>query len=62
MEITAQEQFPATLTTAMSESTIAAAPKNSAAIRRLMEEVRCEELTGFSAATAYNREHNRHNR
>jgi hypothetical protein len=62
MELTAYEQFPATLTTASPESTVAAAPQNSAAIRRLIEEVRFEELTDVSAAAHYNRQHNRHNR
>ena len=37
-------------------------PRDSAALRRLMEEVRCEDLNVSSAATAYNRQHNRHNR
>jgi hypothetical protein len=36
-------------------------PRDSAALRRLMEEVRCEEMN-ISAAAAYNRQHNRHNR
>jgi hypothetical protein len=35
--------------------------KDSATIRRLMEEVRCEEMT-VSSPAAYNRQHNRHNR
>ena len=37
-------------------------PRDSAALRRLMEEVRCEDLNVPSAAAAYNRQHNRHNR
>lgn len=45
-----------------SDSSVNTAPKDSAAIRRLLDEVRCEELTQSSAATAYNRQHNRHNR
>jgi len=35
--------------------------RDSAAIKRLMEEVRCEDMT-VSSPTAYNRQHNRHNR
>jgi hypothetical protein len=35
--------------------------RDSAALRRLMEEVRCEEMI-TSAAAGYNRQHNRHNR
>lgn len=36
--------------------------RDSAALRRLMEEVRCEDTNGSSAAMAYDRAHNRHNR
>ena len=42
-----------------SQSTL---PRDSAALRRLMEEVRCEDSNVSSASTAYNRQHNRHNR
>jgi hypothetical protein len=35
---------------------------NSAAIRRLMDEVRCENPDGPSASLGYDRAHNRHNR
>jgi hypothetical protein len=35
---------------------------SSAALRRLMDEVRCEEMTDSLAAVGYNRAHNRHNR
>jgi hypothetical protein len=35
--------------------------RDSAAIKRLMEEVRCEDMS-ISTPTAYNRSHNRHNR
>ena len=34
----------------------------SAALQRLMDEVRFEETNGSSAAVAYDRAHNRHNR
>jgi hypothetical protein len=43
-------------------SSICTPPRDSAAIRRLMEEVRSEEMNVSSAAAAYNRQHNRHNR
>ena len=36
--------------------------RDSAALLRLMEEVRCEDTNGSSAAMAYDRAHNRHNR
>lgn len=36
--------------------------RDSAALRRLMEEVGYEDTSGSSAATAYDRAHNRHNR
>ena len=36
--------------------------RDSAAVRRLMEEVRCEEKNGSSPPMAYDRAHNRHNR
>jgi len=42
-------------------SSISIPPRNSAAIRRLIEEVRGEEMT-VSSPAAYNRQHNRHNR
>ena len=35
--------------------------RDSVAVRRLMEEVRCEE-TAVPSPAAYNRQHNRHNR
>jgi hypothetical protein len=61
---TAYEQQPAapTPTLAALDSSVSAAPRDSAALRRLMDEVRCEELTVSSAAMHYNRQHNRHNR
>ena len=36
--------------------------RDSAALRRLMEEVRCEGMNVSSPAMAYDRAHNRHNR
>jgi hypothetical protein len=37
-------------------------PRDSVALQRLMDEVRCEEVNGSSVRTAYDRAHNRHNR
>ena len=37
-------------------------PRDSVAIRRLMEEVRFDKASGLSASGAYDRAHNRHNR
>jgi hypothetical protein len=63
METEPYDESPAnalpTLTAA--NSSISTPPRDSAALRRLMEEVRCEEMI-TSAAAAYNRQHNRHNR
>ena len=36
--------------------------RDSAALRRLMEEVRLEDANGSSVGGAYDRAHNRHNR
>ena len=36
--------------------------RDSAALRRLMEEVRCEDMSGSSGSMAYDRAHTRHNR
>jgi len=41
---------------------LATAIRDSVALRRLMEEVRCERAVGSSAGAAYDRVHNRHNR
>jgi hypothetical protein len=43
-------------------SPLTGAPRDSAALRRLMEEVRCEDVNVSSASMGYNRQHNRHNR
>jgi hypothetical protein len=37
-------------------------PRDSAALRRLMEEVRLDEANGLSTVGTYDRAHNRHNR
>jgi hypothetical protein len=44
------------------DTSVTATPRDSAALRRLMDEVRHEEMNGSSASTAYDRAHNRHNR
>ena len=41
---------------------LSANPRDSAALQRLMDEVRFEETNGSSVGTAYDRAHNRHNR
>ena len=46
----------------LSATTPQATPRTSAALQRLMDEVRFDESNGSSAATAYDRAHNRHNR
>ena len=47
----------------LSENTpVTNTPRDSAALTRLMEEVRLEETHGSSVAGAYDRAHNRHNR
>ena len=63
MEAVSCEQSPAKApaTPSVPSSSISTPPRDSVAIRRLMEEVRCEEMM-TSAAAAYNRQHNRHNR
>jgi len=63
MDIVACEQALATVNPVPSaaSSSISTPPRDSAALRRLMEEVRCEEMT-VSASAGYNRQHNRHNR
>jgi hypothetical protein len=44
------------------DSSPMAVTKNSAALRRLMEEVRYDDVPDSLAAAGYNRAHNRHNR
>ena len=45
----------------LADGPLTTALRDSAALRRLMEEVRCELADGLSAAV-YDRVHNRHNR
>jgi hypothetical protein len=47
---------------AATESSNTASLRDSVVLKRLLDEVRCETLPTASAATAYNRQHNRHNR
>jgi len=63
METVSYDQSPANAlpTPSAASSSISTPPRDSAALRRLMDEVRCEEMI-TSAAAAYNRQHNRHNR
>jgi hypothetical protein len=64
METNADEQSPASTTPVplppASSSTDTA--RGSAAILRLMDEVRSEDINVASAPGSYNRQHNRHNR
>jgi|HubBroStandDraft_5_1064220.scaffolds.fasta_scaffold238707_2 hypothetical protein len=63
METVSCDKSPANAlpTLSSASSSINTPPRDSAALRRLMDEVRCEEMI-TSAAAAYNRQHNRHNR
>jgi len=63
MEFTAYEQPAATAhpTPSAANSPVSTPTRDSAAVRRLLEEVRCEDMT-ISASAGYNRQHNRHNR
>ena len=61
--ITSEQPTSSTKPTELSVNTpLTATLRDSAAVRRLMDEVRCEEMNGSSASTAYDRAHNRHNR
>jgi hypothetical protein len=64
MESVPSEQpvAPATSKPLSDNSPLPGRLRDSAAIRRLLEEVRYEEINGSSAAAAYDRAHNRHNR
>jgi hypothetical protein len=64
MEANAFEESPANPAPAPSpaNSPSTVPQGRSAAILRLMEEVRCEDVNVPSASGAYNRQHNRHNR
>ena len=55
--------IPTTTPVSLSEDRIVnGTPRDSAALRRLMEEVRFDEANGLPAGGAYDRAHNRHNR
>lgn len=61
--ITSEQPTATTKPAELSVNTpLTATPRDSAALRRLMDEVRSEDTNGSLAATAYNRAHNRHNR
>ena len=45
-----------------SQPSVAGPIHDSVALQRLLDEVRFDSLETASAATAYNRQHNRHNR
>jgi hypothetical protein len=60
MGFASEDQSSATNSSTSNAST-SNAQKESAAIKRLMEEVRCEDIR-TSSPTGYNRQHNRHNR
>ena len=57
-----QHTSTAALPSLSGDSQLPSQPRDSAALRRLMEEVRNEDMNGSSAAAAYDRAHNRHNR
>jgi hypothetical protein len=56
-----QPLAPAPPTPSEANAAVITPLRDSVALRRLMEEVRCEEMT-ISATAGYNRLHNRHNR
>jgi len=61
--VTFEQPAASTAPPALSANTpLTTALRDSAAIRRLMEEVRCEDMSGTSAKLGYDRAHNRHNR
>ena len=67
MELTTQSGKADVVETSGNDSlvaTFAVRPEamKSAAMQRLLEEVRCAEFNGIPAAGAYDRAHNRHNR
>ena len=61
-----QVEYAAVATDAVAPSAtlpLTASPlHDSVALKRLLDEVRFDSLETASAATAYNRQHNRHNR
>lgn len=63
MEHTEMTSFSAVAETSIVPLTLELRPiGDSAAIRRLMDEVRSEQTPLAAGAAAYNRQHNRHNR
>jgi hypothetical protein len=61
MESVSLEQPPSQPESSANAPQTGTAP-DSPAIRRLMDEVRCEDTNDSSATLGYNRAHNRHNR
>ena len=62
MESNTFEQ-PTAASTPLPENTpLTSTPRDSAALRRLMDEVRDEDTSGCEVAGSYDRAHNRHNR
>mgnify|MGYP000131119634 CR=1 FL=1 len=59
---TEQPTVSATAPTVTENASLPCPPRDSAAVRRLMDEVRNEHANAWPAATAYDRVHNRHNR
>jgi hypothetical protein len=61
--ITLDQPEPSPTPVSLSEnSPVNSTPRDSAALRRLMEEVRFEDANGSSVGGSYDRAHNRHNR
>ena len=53
---------PEVVAPVLSTSSVATPIKDSEAVKRLLDEVRFDVFESGSGATAYNRQHNRHNR
>jgi len=61
--VTLDQAIASTTPESLSEDRIVnGSPRDSVALRRLVEEVRFDEASGLSAAGGYDRAHNRHNR
>jgi hypothetical protein len=61
--ITIEQPVGSATPASLSENTpVNSTLRDSAALRRLMDEVRFEDMNGSSVAGTYDRAHNRHNR
>ena len=60
--ISEQPTASAAQTPLSGNSPVTTPPRDSAALRRLMDEVRNEDMNRSSVGTTYDRAHNRHNR